>query len=247
MKKEILETFIDRYYLKGLINKVKWKYSASEKLLYTRAAIDNRSFVVDVNMNEFTDFGADDLIICIGDTERVKAMLSPFGEDLDFLINKNGDKILGFTLSNADIECYCSAADPSAMDPVPKNLQDIPEYHVEVPLTEEFMEKFKCAHKALKDVDSFSVHMNKKGVFEIVIGYTTSNSNRIRITPTTNVTKNTIEKSILFPIKNIIEVISANESIPNGTLSITNSGIMQLYFKNDKFTFTSYQFCNAKQ
>src|SRR5271169_911802 len=108
MKKEILETFIRRYSVGGEINKVKWKYSAADKTLHTRAAADNRSFVADVVMNDTTDFGSEDAIICIGDTEKVKNMLSPFDEDVNVAINKNGDRILGLQFTNADIECYCT-------------------------------------------------------------------------------------------------------------------------------------------
>ncbi len=246
MKKEVLETFIKRYSLSGLIPKVKWKYIAADKTLHTRAAIDNKAFCVDVILSEFDDLGKDDLVVCIGDTDKVKAMMNPFGDDITFTVNRSGDRLLGFTISDPDCESYCTAADPSAIDPVPKNLQDLPEYHVEVPLSEEFVEKFRAAHVALKDVESFSVGMNKKDAFEVVIGYTTSNSNRIRLTPATDPTKNKLGQSLSFPIKNVVEVLKANSDIPGGTLSINNSGIVRLYFKNDKYACTYYQFCNKK-
>lgn len=246
MKKEVLETFIRRYTLGGEINKVKWKYTAADKTLHTRAAADNRSFVADVVMSDFTDFGPADLVVCIGDTDKIKGMMSPFGEDLNLAINQQGDRILGFTVSDADCESYCTAADPTSIDPVAKNLQDVPEYHAVVSLTEEFLEKFLKARNALKDVDSVSVGMNKKGLFEVVIGYTTANSNRIRITPPTDPTKNKLDTALSFPVKNIAEVFRANSDIPNGTLSINNAGIARLYFKNDKYTCTYFQFANKK-
>jgi hypothetical protein len=246
MKKEVLETFIRRYTLGGEINKVKWKYTAADKTLHTRAAADNRSFVADVVMGDFTDFGTEDIIVCIGDTSKIKGMMSPFGEDLNLTINKQGDRILGFTVSDADCESYCTAADPTSIDPVAKNLQDVPDYHVIVPLTDEFLAKFLAARMALKDVESFSVGMNKKGLFEVVIGYATSNSNRIRITPATDPTKNKIDTALAFPVKNIAEVFKANADIPNGTMSINSAGITKLDFTNDKYTCTYYQFCNKR-
>lgn len=246
MKKEVLSTFINRYNLGNLIPKVKWKYTANDKTLHTRAAADNRCFVADVVMNDFTDLGTEDVIVCIGDTEKVVAMMSPFGDDINLTINKNGDRVLGFTVSDADCESYCTAADPSAIDPVAKNLQDMPEYHVVIPLTEEFLEKFLKARGALKDVETFSVGMNKKGVFEVVIGYTTSNSNRIRIAPQTLPDKNKLDAALIFPIKNVAEVFKANSDMADGTLSINSQGIIRLYFKNDKYTCTYYQFANKK-
>jgi hypothetical protein len=246
MKKETLESFIKRYNLGNLIPKVKWKYTAGVKTLHCRAAADNRSFVADVVMSEFSDFGPDDLVVCIGDTEKVQAMMKPFGEDINLSVNKNGDRILGFTISDSDCESYCTAADPSAIDPVAKNLQDVPEYHVVVPLSEEFLEKFLAARGALKDVETFSVGMNKKGVFEFVIGYTTANSNRIRIAPATLPDKNKVDTALSFPIKNLAEVFKANSDITDGQLSINSNGILRAYFKNDKYACTYYQFANKK-
>lgn len=246
MKKETLETFIRRYTLGGEITKVKWKYTASDKTLHTRAAADNRSFVADVILNDFIDFGDKDVVICIGDTEKVGKMMAPFGEEIDITINMGSDRVLGFTMSDTDCESYCAAADPTSIDPVAKNLQDIPEYHVVIPLTEEFLEKFLKAKGALKDVASFSVGMNKKGIFEMVIGYTTSNSNRIRLAPTCDPTKNKIDTALSFPVKNIAEVLKANQDISDGKISINSAGILQAYFKNEKYTCTYYQFANKK-
>lgn len=246
MKKDTLEEFITRYTLGNIINKAKWKYTAKEKVLHTRGTADGRCFVGDVVMNDFSDFGDDDLVLCVGDTEKVLKMMSPFGEDISITVSRSGDRILGFTLSDKDCESYCSAADPSSMDPVPKNLQDVTEWHVIVPLTEDFLEKFLKARLALKDVASFSVGMNKKGLFEVVIGYTTANSNRIRITPPTDATANKVGTALAFPIINIAEVFKANQDIAGGTLSINDAGMARVYFKNDKFTCTYYQFAAKK-
>jgi hypothetical protein len=247
MKKELLETFIRRYALGGEISKVKWKYTAKDKTLHTRAAADNRSFVADVIMNDFTDLGNDDVVLCIGDTEKVRNMMTPFvGEDINLSLNRSGDRVLGFTMSDDDCESYCSAADPTSIDPVAKNLQDIPEYHVIIPLTEDFLTKFLKARGALKDVGTFSVGMNKKGVFEVVIGYTTANSNRIRLTPVTDSVKNKVEAALSFPVKNVAEVFKANQDMTDGKMSINSAGILQVYFKSDKYTCTYYQFANKK-
>lgn len=247
MKKTKLETFIKRYSLGSSVSKVKWKYNPNEKILHTRAAIDGNSFIVDVIMNDFDGLGTNDLVLCIGDTEKVLSMMKPFSDEINISVNRSGDRIFGFSITDSDCESYCTTADPSAIDPVAKNLQDLPEYQVEIPLTEEFIDKFRAAHSALKDVDSYSVGINKKGAFEIVIGYATSNSNRIRLTPQTLDGKDKLDKSLSFPIKNTIEALKVNADIPNGILSINNMGIVRLYFKNDNYACTYYQFCTKKQ
>lgn len=247
MKKEVLQTFISRYILGGEINKVKWKYSVVDKTLHTKGATDNRSFISDVIMHDFSDFGNEDLVICIGDTEKVNKMMSPFKDDVNISINRNGDRILGFTLSDADCECYCTAADPSSIEPMPKSLVNAIEWDVIVPLTNELITKFLKAQSALKDITTFTVAMNKKSQFEIVIGHITANSNRIRIVPQTDPEKNKLTgQPLIFPVKNVVEVLNANKDITGGVMSINSAGILHLYFKNDKYTCTYFQFCNKK-
>ena len=246
MKKEFLETFIHRYTLGGEVNKTKWKYIAKEKTLHTRGLANGRHFIVDVIMNDFTDLGPDDITICIGDTEKIIKMMSPFGEDVNFSINRLGDRILGFTLSDADCESYCTAADPTSIEPMAKNLNDIPDWSVVVPLTNEFVDKFLKASSALKDVKSFSVGMNKKDQFEIVIGYATANSNRIRIVPQTDPIKKEVSTAMSFPIMYMMEALKVNQDIPNGELSVHNSGLIRLHYKNDKYSCTYLQFVNKK-
>lgn len=247
MKLETFKTFIRRYYLEGIISKTKLRYAVIDKTLHARACADNKAFVADVVMNDCNDLGVDDVVLCIGDTEKIVKMLSPFGEDINLSINKSGDRILGLVISDNDCESYMTMADPSAMDPAPKNLADIKDFSVEIPLTDEFLDKFLKARNALKDVLDFTVAMNKKGLFEIVIGYATANSNRIRITPTTDAVMNKIDAPLSFPIKNIAAAFKANSDIVGGTFSINNMGIARIYFKNDKYTATYYQFANKNK
>lgn len=246
MKKDTLEIFIKKYNLGNTIPKLKWKYTASEKTLHARGNADNKAFLADVVMSDFSDLGPNDLVICIGDTEKVKKMMSPFGEDINLTVNKNGDRILGFTMSDADCESYCTAADPTAIDPVPKNLQDIPDYQVEIPITEDFISKFLSSRLALDDVNTFTVGMNKKGVVEFVIGYTTSNSNRIRITPVTLPGKDKVSQALPFPLRYLHEVFKANKTAKDGKLSINDKGIIRVYFKDDKYTCNYFQFADKK-
>jgi hypothetical protein len=247
MKKETLKTFIERYSIGGEISKVKWKYTASTKTLHARATADGRYFIADVILKNFSDFGNEDIVICIGDTDKVKAMITPFAEDINFSINKSdSDKVLGFTLSDADCESYCAAADASIIDPVPKNLQDIPNYDAIVPLTEEFLEKFLKARGALKDVSMFSVAMNKKNLLEVVIGYVTANSNRIRLTPTCDAVYNKVNVAMSFPVKNVAEVFKANKDISNASMNISDAGIIKLSFESNDYTCSYYQFANKK-
>lgn len=245
---EKFNTFIKKYSLGKIINKTKWKYDAEKKIIHTRAVADNKAFLMDVVMHNTDDFGSDSAIICIGDSERLRNMLTPFGDEISLSLNMEGDKVLGFGISNSDVECYVAAADASILDPVPKTLNPLTDFDVIVPLTPEIMEKFLKAKMALKDIDSFSVTMNAAGKFDIVIGYTTSNSNRIRITPETDPVKNKLKGgSMSFTIANVYEAMKTNFDMTESAMLVhSEAGLIQLYFKNDDYTCNYYQFANTK-
>lgn len=245
MKKDILESFIKRYYLNNTVNKVKWKYTAADKTLHTRAMADNRSFVVDVVLSEFTELGTEDIILCIGDTEKVTRQLTPFGEDIALQVNKTGDRILGFSAANENIESYCPCADPTSMDPVPKNLNEVDGYTVEIQISEEFINAFVKARNALNDVETFAVATNKKGQIEFVIGYTTANSSRIRFVPKLVPGMEKLDCSLTYPVKNIFEVLKCNKNA-EGTIKIHPNGTMKISMKEERFACTYYQFANKK-
>jgi len=71
-------------------------------------------------------------------------------------------------------------------------------------------------------------------------------SNRIRITPQTDLTKCSVDAALSFPLKNIVEAMKANADIPGGTLSINSAGIAQLKFKSKEFSCIYYQFASKK-
>lgn len=245
MKKEVLESFIKRYSLGNVVTKVKWKYTSADKTLHTRATADNRGFIVDVVMSDFTELGTDDVVLCIADTDKVKKMMAPFDEDIALIVNKSGERILGFSIADKDCESYCTCADPSAMDPVAKNLNEVQGYSAEILVTDEFVERFLKARNALNDVETFTIAMNKKGVLEVIIGYTTANSNRIRIVPPVTAGLDKVDKAITFPIKNLFEVLKANQG-SEGSIKVHSNGILLAAFKNDRYACTYYQFANKK-
>lgn len=245
MKKDILELFINRYHLNNTVNKVKWKYTVADKTFHTRAMADNKAFVVDVVLNEFTELGDADVVLCVGDTEKVKKMLSPFGEDIAMAVNRTNDRILGFNIADANCESYCTCADPTSMDPVPKNLNEVDGYTAEIKITEEFVNCFVKARNALNDVETFTVSTNKKGQIEFVIGYPTPNSNRIRFVPVLVPGLEKLDCSLTYPVKNLFEVLKCNKSA-EGTIKIHPNGTMKIATKDDRFTCTYYQFANKK-
>lgn len=247
MKKDALIKFIDKYTLGDSIRMVNWKVDATNKLLRTRGELDGKQFIADVTLKEFTDI-TEDVRISIANTEKVRAMLSPFGEDIQLSINKNSVRVQGFTISDNDCESYCTAAEPSAIPPVTKNLDDTHSYEIEMDLTDEFIAKFLKARTALSDIEDFTLRMNRSKKLEFVFGYSIANSNRISILAPTVPGKDTYDGSpIKFPIKNLVEIFKANKEMIDGKIYFNIRGALKLMFSSDTFNCLYYQFASLKK
>lgn len=245
IKKELLVKFIDKYYLGDSIKAVIWKYTAADKTLKTRAELDSKEFTMDVSLKEFSEF-SENVRIPIASTQKIKSMLSPFGEDVTLTLNKPSDRILGFTISDKDCESYCVAADPSAIPPVTKDLTDTHVYDVEISLNKEFVEKFLKSRAALDEIDEFTVKMNKNGQVEFVFGYSVTNTNRISlVAPTINGKDKFEGQPVKYPLKNLIEVLKANKEIHTGVFYYKPAGVFKVEYKTDQFDCSYWQF--AKQ
>lgn len=247
MKKDTLQNFINKYNLGDLIDKVNWKIVAAEKTLRTRGELDSKTFIADVTLKDFTEI-AEDVKIPIVDTKKIKSMLTPFGEDIKITLNKDGDRVKGFLIANNDCESYCTAAEPTAIPPVTKNIEDKYVYDVEIDLTEEFVASFLKARAALDEVQEFTVKMNKNDRVEFVLGYSVANTNRISMVAPTRAGKDKFDaQPIKFPTKNFVEVLKANKEIPNGVLYLRSNGVIKLIYDTPEFYCLYYQFASIKK
>ena len=248
MNKNLLIKFINKYSLGDSIKHVNWKIIPENKELKTRGELDSKTFIMDVTLKNFTDM-TEPCRIPVVNTDKVKSMLGPFDDEITLSINKFSDRIIGFTLSNEDCESYCAAADPSVIPPVTKDLTDKHVYDIELNLTREFVDKILKAVSAMDDIPEITIKKGKKDKIEFVIGYSTSNSNRISIAaPENNVVNSNLDigKALKFPLANIVQVLKVNKEIENAKCYIKTLGVFKLTYSDDNFECNYWQFANIK-
>jgi hypothetical protein len=246
MKKETLIRFIDKYSLGDNIKAVNWKIVAADKQLKARGEMDSKTFTMDVTMNGFEEI-KEDVRIPIAATHKVRSMLSPFEEDISLTLNKPADRVLGFAITSEGCESYCTAADPSAIPPVTKDITDKHLYDVEVALTDEFVDRFLKSKSALDEVNEFTIRMNKKDQVEFVLGFSVTNTNRITlVAPTINGKDKFDGQPIKFISKYFVEVLKANKEIPDGVLYFKSNGIVKIVYKSDEFQCLYWQLAQIK-
>jgi hypothetical protein len=130
---------------------------------------------------------------------------------------------------------YMLAA-PSVIPAVPE-LKALPPFDAELTLDDEFVNKFIKSKGALTDSDAFTF-LCKDGKGEIVLGYSSINSNRISLSVSCKC-ESDIEP-IAFSAKYLKAILVANKGSNASSLRISSKGLAHLSFNSDEYTAEYY-------
>lgn len=235
MKKAELLKFLDLYNLNGNIEAIKMV--ASKTGLKTSFVSDDRTLAGIVS---FPSLVIDDGEYGIHDTAQFKKMLSVLtDEDITVAVNKYDGKPINLCISDKTADAICMLADLSVIPPAPK-VKEIKSYDVEIPVDAEFVDRFVRAKNALSDVMTFSVMPNKKGDrLEMVVGYSTINTNRVKLEIKPSAGKDKLDSPISFNAIYFKEILSKNRGV-DSVLKISASGIASIHFKANEYDATYY-------
>jgi hypothetical protein len=237
MTKNNLQKFITKYSLKGNINSVKWIVSSAEKLMNVKAITEDKTLLIDLKWNNFIDI-AENAEIGVYETDKLEKMLKALSDDIAVTVNKNSEKITSLSFSDKNVEIQFMTAELSVIPPS-SNLKKTPPYGVEIELTKDFTAKFKSAKDALPDEDKFTFLMNKKTKkLQMVLGYSSINSNRITLEVPAKDGKNSVEKEISFNSNYFKAILDANSDCDNAVLKVSESGLASVEFTCGDFSVT---------
>ena len=108
-------------------------------------------------------------------------------------------------------------------------------------LDTDFIARFIKAKGALKEVNTFTLLMNKKtNKLELVIGYSKINSNRISLAITPEAGKDTADRAISFSAKYFKEILTANSESTSATLNVSMQGISFIQFSSADYESSYY-------
>ena len=237
MKKQVLNTFIDKYSLNGSIESVKWVVDNSNKQIKTSSISDDKNALSYVTIKD--DAGLVDSEFGINDTTKLKKLLNVLSEEITVAFNKREEKIVSLSLNSDGTDVQYVTADLSVIPKVP-DLKKLPPFNLEIPLTKEFVTIFVKAKSALSDVDTLTFSKDKKDKIKLTIGYSNVNSNRINIDVKPTEGKDTLGKTIHFSAKYLKEILISNSDCENAVLKISDHGILHVEFNNDLFNSSYY-------
>ena len=226
MEKLKLDGFINRYNLGGEVESVMVKSDGAN--LSVKMISDDKTLLGDVSVSgaEFPEgeFG-------IYTTSQLRGLLSVLDNSITI------EEVTGaLKFSDKGTKMQYMLAAPSVIPAVP-DLKALPPFNVTVKLDDEFVNKFIKSKGALADADTFTF-TSKAGVSEIILGYSSINSNRISITVDAQVEGDV--DPIQFSAKYLKAILMSNKNSNTSSLEISSQGLSKLVFTDGDYASNYY-------
>jgi len=116
-------------------------------------------------------------------------------------------------------------------------MKKIPDFQTKIKLNSQFIDSFIRGKSALSESDSFTI-LNKDGSLQVVIGYSSTNTDRVNIPVETET--NGLDGKITFNANLFKEVLVANKECTSAVLEVSNDGLARVNFKVDDYDSTYY-------
>ena len=226
MNRSKFDGFVNRYNLGGEVESVMIK--SDDTNLSVRMISDDKTLLGDVTVaeSEFPngEFG-------IYTTSQMRGLLSVLD---DAITVEEVTGALKFSDKGTKVQ-YMLAA-PSVIPAVP-DLKALPPFDAEITLNDDFVNKFIKSKGALADADTFTFTCkDNKG--EIILGYSSINSNRISIAVDCKCEGDI--QPIAFSAKYLKAILMANKGSKTSSLKISSKGLSHVSFEDGDFKSNYY-------
>jgi hypothetical protein len=226
MNRSKFDGFVNRYNLGGEVESVMIK--SDDTNLSVRMISDDKTLLGDVTVaeSEFPngEFG-------IYTTSQMKGLLSVLD---DAITVEEVTGALKFSDKGTKVQ-YMLAA-PSVIPSVP-DLKTLPPFDAEITLDDDFVNKFIKSKGALSDADTFTFTC-KENKGEIILGYSSINSNRISIS--VNCKCDGDIEPIAFSAKYLKAILMANKGSKASSLKISSKGLSYVSFEDGDYKSNYY-------
>jgi hypothetical protein len=234
MDKKTFERFIARYNLGGSCESVVYSV-AEDGTTTTRSISDDKNVLTEVVAD---NMGVPHGEYAVYDTSRLRSLLGVLSDQLNVGVRNANDKAVGLTFSDTNTEVTFVLADASVIPNVPE-LKKLPLFEMTIVLDEAFVNTFVRAKGALSEVDTFAVMSDGTTPnTNVVIGYSSLNTNRVRLTANTR--EAVALEPISFSAKYLREILVANKDATGGLLEVSSKGLARATFEAEGIRSTYY-------
>ena len=230
MQKTKLDRFIQKYNLNGNVNSVKW--TSKDDTLATTFVTSDKSLMGSVKVDN-VQFDEGD--VGVYTTDLLQKLLGVLGDDVTLNVSKFGDKAVSLKVQNGTVSVDYTLSDLSVI-PDPPTLKRVPEFQTNINIDSHFIDTFIKGKSALSDAETFTLTTGDET--QVVIGYASTNTNRVNIPVET--TTNGLTDNISFNANLFRDVLSANKECTSAVLEVSNDGLLRINFKVDDYDSTYY-------
>ena len=243
MKKSLLETFIQKYTLGGVINSVT--LDSTSGVLSVSGATQDMSAMAFVQSDKLSLPSGK---YSIYDTSQLRSLLGVFGQSDDINVNVETSQDIPSALKIDDSPFHTKVkfvlSDPQVIPDSPR-ITSLPDFDLRIPFDTDFMSRFVKATSALSEVDTFTIVMGTQqadghttdGDTTLVIGYTDMNTTRISLGVESD---GSLQKNLTFSAKYLKDIFLANKETQSGSIEVSDRGILSTKFDNDGFVSDYY-------
>ena len=226
MKKTSIEQFINRYNLGGEVESVKIESNDSQ--MKVSFISDDKTLLGSV-VSEETDFPNGEFGIYT--TSQLKALLGVLESNVEV---QSADSYVKFSDNGTSVNYMLAEL---SVIPVVPDLKQMPPFNADITLDDEFTSKFIKSKGALTESDTFTFScIGGKG--EVVLGYSTINTNRISISVDCKCDGDI--QPISFSAKYLKEILNANRGSKASSLKISSQGLAHASFQSDSIKSEYY-------
>lgn len=220
-----LQSIINKYYL-GVNEAVKWEIENNE--LGINFMTPTKDVIGSVSCK---DFQLENSKLAIYDTKKLNSLISICNGDLLLELEKNNAIYTKLKISDLNFNLNYALSDPLLIGKVGE--VTIPDWVVELDLTQEDIDNLIKAKSALSGIDNMLVttttNLDNEDVVEFVFGDESGHNNKI----TYQVKGKITEQDIKLPFNSDIfkTILHANKDMGGGKLYLSSMGLIQLEFE----------------
>ena len=226
MNKQTLTSVLDKYYLNGTVESVKWVIK--DKTITVDFITPMKNLVGKVIS---PNFDLEDSEIWIYNTSQFYKLVKIMNDTVVLKLNKSERGTpLEITLADNQYDLNYYLSDLNLIETVP-SINEPSSYDAEANIDSDFISKFTNAKKALGDVKQFTVQTETKDgetSLLVTIGDGNSYANKIKFKAICESMFGLSETP--FPADVMMELLKANEEADSGTIQISNEGLMKISF-----------------
>ena len=231
MEKQLLTSVIEKYYLGGIHDKVKWTIKDKKvQVLFTSQTKDLAGSI------EAPEFDIDDCTLGIYDTNKLLKLVNITNQFLQLEVETKNGTSTKLSIADNEYDLVYHLADLRMMPTETMVLDETQiSFDYSFDIDNDFIERYNKAKKALGSdevkVQALINDSGDKGIY-FTIGGKTSHDNKVAFQTSTS-TFETPSPEFLYNADYLLEIFANNKGA-NGTGYFDENGILKLEFTDEK-------------